>query len=165
MEQMAGQIMTKKLVKVRYDDSVRSAYQIMRERRIRHLPVSDELGELIGILSDRDLQRAMTPKAELSRGAEEEPEFDASFRVKDFMTWPVRSVSRDVTIEEVAQRMLNEKVSAFLVMDHGRNASGILTTDDLLKVLIHLLQKEPGRLQMSLASVMDEFRFPSGSWI
>ena len=162
MDKIAGEIMSKKLVTVRLDDSVRTAYQIMQDRRIRHLPVSDGRGEIVGILSDRDLQRAMTPKAELCRDFDDAVEFSESFLVKDFMTWPVRAVSKDVLIEEVARRMLREKVSAFLVMDHGHIAAGIVTTDDLLKLLIQLLQKEPHRLQMSLGSVLTEFGFMAG---
>jgi len=164
MDKVAGEIMSKKLVTVRLDDSVRKAYQIMQDRKIRHLPVSDGTGEIIGILSDRDLQRAMTPKTEISRDFEEAVEFDESFLVKDFMTWPVRTVSRGVLVEEVARRMLQEKVSAFLVMDPGHVASGIITTDDLLKLLIKLLQREPDRLRISLDSLMTDFGFSAGHW-
>lgn len=163
MDKSAGEIMTKKLVTVRWDDSVRKSYQLMQERRIRHLPVCDAKGDVIGILSDRDLQRAMKPNSDLERSLGVEPEFDESFQAKDFMNWPVRAVARDVPVEEVTQRMLSEKVSAFVVMDHGR-ASGIVTTDDLLKLLLSLLKKEPDRLGLSLGHVLDHYSFGSGHW-
>lgn len=158
MEKVVREIMSKKLVTVSFDDSVRKAYQIMQDLKFRHLPVVDDKGMVVGILSDRDLQRAMTPTADISRSFDDEVEFNEEFLVKDFMTWPVRAVSKDVTVEEVAQRMLKEKVSAFMVMDHGgRSASGIVTTDDLLKLLVKLLQKDPERLGLSLGSIMSEF--------
>ena len=81
--------------------------------------------------------------------------------IRDFMASPVRSISRDSAIEEVAQKMLNDKISAFLVMDHGKAVVGIVTTDDLLKLLVKLLQKEPGRPRIALDSVMSEFSLPS----
>ncbi len=164
MEKTTAEIMSKKLITVRLLDSVRKAYQIMKERQIRHLPVTDETGELIGILSDRDLQRAMTPKADLSREYDDQVEFDENFLVKDFMTWPALFVSRELPVAEVAQRMLSEKVSAFLVIDHGRMASGIVTTDDLLKLLIQLLQADPQRLKLSIDSIIHEFGINSGHW-
>ena len=158
MDKVANEIMSKSLITVKLDDSVRKAYQIMKDRRIRHLPVSDKSGEIIGILSDRDLSRAMTPSNNISKGYDDEVEFNDSFLVRDFMNWPVQTISREVPVEEVARRMLNEKISAFLVMDEGgRRTAGIVTTDDLLKLLIELLQKEPGRLRLSLDAVMTDF--------
>jgi acetoin utilization protein AcuB len=155
MDKTASQIMSKKLITVRYDDSVRKAYQLMQDKKIRHLPVSDERGAVIGILSDRDLQKAMRPQQDV--------EFDDALLVKDFMSWPVRTIAKSVSVEHVTTRMLNEKVSALLVVDHAHGAAGIITTDDLLKLLLTLLQKEPGWLQMSLDSAIERFGFSSAN--
>jgi len=164
MEKIAGNIMSKKLIMVNYGDSVRKAYQIMQERKIRHLPVCDDGGAIIGILSDRDLQRAMTPTTAKENGMEDGVEFNESFLAKDFMSWPVRSISKDVSVEDLAKRMLIEKVSAFLVTDHNRVALGIVTTDDLIKLLIELLKKEPDHLKHSLNAIISEFGFNSRQW-
>ncbi len=153
MERNAAEVMSKRLVTVRWDDSVRKAYQLMQDRQIRHLPVCDVKGEVIGILSDRDLQRAMKPNVEIVRDFEEGVEFEESHLAKDFMTWPVRAIDGEVPVVDVAQRMLSEKVSAFIVVEH-KQAVGIVTTDDLLKLLVRLLQKEPSQLRMSLATAL-----------
>lgn len=158
-EQVAD-VMSKKLITVRLEDSVRTAYQIMQDRKIRHLPVCDDQGTVIGILSDRDLQRAMTPNSG------EDPEFDEDFEAQDFMAWPVQTITPDVSIEAVALKMLNEKMSALLVVgsgaDHG--PKGIITTDDLLKLLVKLLQNEPERLVLKLESILDDIGFSSAHW-
>mgnify|MGYP003348804238 CR=1 FL=1 len=51
--------MTRSLLTVRWNLSLEDAWKMMKERSIRHLPVLDAEGGLIGILSDRDVKRAM----------------------------------------------------------------------------------------------------------
>ena len=164
IEPHTREIMSKKLITIRYEVSLRTAYQVMNERKIRHLPVTDEKEEIIGILSDRDLQRAMSPSREVLNYTVTDPEFDNSFQVKHFMSWPVKTVTDSDPVEEVARRMLKEKVSAFLVHDRHGLARGIVTTDDLIKLLIRLLEKDPHRIKHSLDSMMDEINFSAGNW-
>lgn len=152
MQDTAHDIMSKKLVTVRMTDSVRTAYEIMQERKIRHLPVVDAMGEIIGILSDRDLQRAMKPKKSPDF---DEIEFNKTHTTQDYMSWPARSVPEDIEIAALTQLMLNEKMSALLVKAVGSHnrVRGIVTTDDLLKLLLQLLEKDPSRAKASLGSV------------
>jgi acetoin utilization protein AcuB len=147
--------MTKKIMTIGLNDSVRKAYQIMTERKIRHLPVVDKNGDVVGILSDRDLQRAMTPtKSENS--FEVSVEFDPVFEVKDFMSWPVRTVLDDTSIRDVALQILNEKISAVIVIGYGHSYRGIITTDDLIKYLISLMSKDPGSLRLKISQFIDD---------
>lgn len=164
MEKRTADVMSKDLVTVVMGAPLSDAFVLMRDRRIRHLPVTDEAGEVIGILSDRDISRAMTPDPEMGPSHVEDAQFDPSYRARDFMTWPVRSVIEDVPVQEVARRMLKEKVSAFLVVDRTRQIRGIVTTDDLLKLLIRLLDKEPGGLSLSLNSMVQDWGFTAGNW-
>lgn len=163
MVHTASEIMTKKAVTVRWLESIRTAYQMMCERKIRHLPVVDESGTLIGILSDRDLHRAMLPQTEIARAGswdqKGEPEFDSESRVKDFMSWPVSTVSRNVSVQDVAAKMLKEKLSAVLVTDSDHGRFGIITTDDLLKLLLTLLESEPSGVKRPLDSLIHELAF------
>jgi acetoin utilization protein AcuB len=157
MKHSTHEIMSAKLVTIHYQAPVTDAYRLMKERNIRHLPVVDDEGQVVGLMSDRDVQRAMKPKKGVRLEESLSYEFDPQFEVKDFMSWPVRSVEESVHVVEVAQRMLSEKVSAFLVMSAHRHPVGIVTTDDLLRLLISLMTKEPGGLRHSLSSLLDEF--------
>lgn len=148
----AQEIMSSKLITIHFEASVAEAHELMTARKIRHLPVVDDDGAVVGLLSDRDVQRAMSPKK-----STQDFDFDPSFQVKSFMSWPVRAVEEHEPVADVARRMLAEKVSAFLVFSAHQAPVGIVTTDDLLRLLISLLHKDPSGLRLSLNSIMDEY--------
>ena len=156
MTEPVHQIMSKKLVSLQLTDSVRKAYQVMHERNIRHLPVVDRTGNIIGILSDRDLKMAMTITQEALLGDESMIEFDPDLKVESFMSWPVKSISLDASIYEATQVMLKNKISAILVVDDHQRIKGIVTTDDLLKLLLKLLEKNPSSYSQNLESFVDD---------
>lgn len=134
----AYSVMSKHLVTVGYEDNLESAYEKMQKRKIRHLAVVDDLGAVIGVISDRDIQRAMKPR---KNKLEIEYTFSPKHRVKDYMSFPALHVPFDMDVEEIVTKMLKDKVSAFLVVD--RNAPvGIVTTDDLLRLLASYLRKD-----------------------
>jgi CBS domain-containing protein len=147
---VAGESMSGSLVMIDQDEGMKTAYERMHKHRIRHLPVKNDQGEIIGMLSDRDVQRAMISEIRHEGSSEkftsETIKFDPDARVRDYMSWPVLTIERETDLCAVADRMLREKVSAFLVQSEGRTV-GIITTDDLLKVLVDLLAdpKTPAR--------------------
>ncbi len=157
-----GEISSSKLVTIRLDSTVVEAQTLMSERRFRHLPVVNELGEIVGILSDRDVQRASTV-ARTPNSVEFTQTLDPKILVKDFMSWPVHSVTSDITVRDVALRMLNEKISALMVKDVNGILRGIVTTDDLIRYLISLLDKDPSRLRLAVDAVFEEFS-SAGNW-
>jgi acetoin utilization protein AcuB len=139
MRKTVDESMTRDLVTVRWDENLERAYLKLKESRIRHLPVIDGEGNLVGIISDRDFQRAMrNDSRDFSSLRMIEADFDPQDRVADFMSWPVRGVSHDIQLQEVTTRMIDEKISAFVVLD-GHRVTGIITSEDLLRVLADLL--------------------------
>ncbi|MBI3556265.1 MAG: CBS domain-containing protein [Deltaproteobacteria bacterium] len=148
-KKLARESMSKKLVTINFNENMETACKRMRKRKLRHLPVCDDTGEIVGMLSDRDVQRAMISEIKHeppSPASSESIEFDPEARVRDYMGWPVLTIEQDSDIRLVAERLLQEKVSALLVTN-GRATVGIVTTDDLMKVLIDLLgdPKTPAR--------------------
>ncbi|MFN7685048.1 MAG: HPP family protein [Oligoflexia bacterium] len=155
MEKIAADWMSKRLVTVGADDPLSKCLELMRDNRIRHLPVLDRLGSVIGILSDRDLQRALVrlgDEPEIIRD-ESTYEFKEGETAQDYMSWPVETVSDDVPIQTVATRMLRTKVSALLVKNERGHINGILTTDDLLKMLVNILRRQPEGATATLRSI------------
>lgn len=124
--------MTKTLITIRWNESIEKAFQKMEEFRIRHLPVVDKDDFVVGIISDRDVNRAMNT---------ERPGFDESVLVGDFMSWPAITVDEKASIADVAEGMVDEKVSAFLVTRNGNEVVGIVTSEDLLGYLAKQLRE------------------------
>lgn len=128
--------MSPNLIVVRWDEAIDHAYGLMQAHELRHLPVVSDRKEIIGLISDRDFQRAMhfgpNPTFEnrfLNLG------FDPDSKVFEFMSWPVEMIDDHHSIAEAAQVMLEKKISSLVVTRDGR-AVGILTTEDLLRALI-----------------------------
>ena len=129
------------LVTVKTQTSLLEAFRKMTHFRIRHLPVLDETEQLVGIISDRDVQRALNVEVWVGPGKTriEDCQFD-NYIVEDFMSWPVRTVSSSASVSEIAQLMVKEKISFVMIFDE-ENRIGIVTHEDLLTVLIDLLSK------------------------
>ncbi|RZA04835.1 MAG: CBS domain-containing protein [Proteobacteria bacterium] len=124
--------MTRSMVTVSYDKSIEEAYAMMQQWGVRHLPVRDARGKIVGILADSDIYRAMSPRT---------PPFEPSQTVGDYMSWPAITIDEATPIADVAEAMIVEKVSAFLVTKGGAEPSGIVTNEDLLRVLQRALDE------------------------
>lgn len=122
-------IMTNHIITVPYGTSLFEASELMKEKRIRHLPIRDNDTGVVGILSQRDLQYVPDSK---------------NLSVELFMSSPVEFVDQEVSVQHAIFKMLETKISCLLVIGSGNEVMGILTTDDLLWHLAHLLsaQKE-----------------------
>jgi len=127
-------IMTSNVVTIHAKESMASAYSVMSNKGIRHLPVVDDRNSVIGILSDRDVQLAMNVKR--TNKLQQSITLDNGLLVEEFMNWPVFVVGEETSVKKVAEEMLSQKVSAFLVQDHTGQMKGIITTDDLLKLFL-----------------------------
>jgi len=153
-------LVTKNLITVQIGEKMTRAADLMRRSRIRHLPVLDELGRLVGILSDRDVNRAIkTLNAGVTEGSYA---FDDAHLVQHFMSWPVKAVSSQDTVGFVASQMIDEKISSFIVFDDASMApTGIITTEDLLRYLLRLVDKESVPLDVSVRSVFEFLAVPT----
>ena len=129
----AKNTMTRTLKTISWKESMEEAASLMDDYRIRHLPVTDESNKIIGILSDRDVNRAMNPKR---------PGFAPGTLVKDFMSWPVSSVEETRSLRDVAEGMVNDKISAVLVTGVNNKVVGIITSEDLLRYLMQVMKDE-----------------------
>lgn len=116
--------------------TVQEAIALARARGVRHLPVVED-GQLVGIVSDRDLKRALVPEAAASRLAGL-GDLAARLTVTDIMTRSVTTIGPTFAVEDAARVMLRERISALPVLDGGRLV-GIVTETDLLALLVRAL--------------------------
>jgi acetoin utilization protein AcuB len=118
-------VMSTDLVTVAPHESARRAYEIMRDRRIRHLPVLAD-GRLVGVLSDRDLRPVL-----LSPGL-------AGATVGELMSESLTTIAPDAPVEDAASLLVVKKIGCLPVVA-GERLVGIVTETDLLAVLVELL--------------------------
>ena len=113
--------------------SLPEAIRLVQHRGIRHLPVVED-DRLVGIVSDRDLKRAMASSATSLERHELRYLLD-TVTVDEIMTRAVITVGRMFPIEEAARIMVKEKVSALPVTEQGR-LIGIVTETDVLELFV-----------------------------
>lgn len=162
MKKTAQEIMSDNLITIDLNETVLAAYQLMQKKRIRHLPVIDDARMFVGILSDRDIQRCIRfDRHSQSRLLDVELNLDPKIKVAEVMSWPVREVDGETSVREIALSMLNEKLSSMLVTCQYSGKRGIVTTDDMLRLLISLLDKDPTRLRLAVNGILEDASFSS----
>jgi acetoin utilization protein AcuB len=127
-------IMTRPVAHVALDDSLDTIRRVFEERRFHHVIVVHER-RLVGIISDRDLLRHVSPFA----GTPSERSLDAASlrrRAHQIMTRAVRTIAPVATVEEAARMLLSHGISCLPVVEDGDRCIGIVTTRDLLRSLV-----------------------------
>lgn len=130
----AKDMMTTVPTTISADASLMTAYTLMKEQGIRHLPVIDASGKSIGMISDRDVQRAM--RVEKTGPISQSVSLDVDRSVEEFMSWPVYAVAESTPVRRLVEEFLAQKVSAFVVENQQGQLKGIVTTDDVLKLYL-----------------------------
>jgi acetoin utilization protein AcuB len=131
--------MTQPVATVHSDALARGAAELMRARRIRHLPVVDRGGRLVGIVTDRDLRQVIFDPAIRDR-AGQVADVLAAITVRDVMTWAVVTVRPGTEIRDAARVMYEQKIGALPVVE-GEKVVGILSEADVLKVFQKVLEQ------------------------
>jgi CBS domain-containing protein len=108
----------------------------MHAARIRHLPVVDAAGRLLGIVTDRDLRHHLfSPAVFPALGMTSIDTLLAAAQVADLMATDVVTVRPEQSLGEAAQVMLMKKVGSLPVIEAGR-VVGILTETDMLRMIV-----------------------------
>ena len=124
-------LMTSNVVTTRQDNSVATAYELMLENRFRHLVVLNEEGDLVGLLTHRDLLRhALIERAELPLGLQRS--VLRRIRVEEVMTSEVETVEPGQWLHEAAQLMFENKYGCLPVVE-DEQVVGILTESDFVR--------------------------------
>lgn len=139
--------MVTELITVEPDLTIYEAKKLMEEKNIRHLPVVNKEGFLVGIVSDRDMRSAM-PSTRLRK-----PDYQTTldkiggFPISDIMTEKPLTIYPYYTLQDTLLVMQKKKVGALPVVDEDGKLKGILSTRDLLRAFVNVLNiDEPGTL-------------------
>ena len=164
--------MTPNPVTVADDSSFENALHLMKEKKIRRLPVVDKHGHLAGIIADRDLFAA-SPSPATSLSIFEAHYLLSKMQIKDMMTKRLIAVGDDCPIEEAARIMVDHKIGSLPVLRENKMV-GIITDTDIFKTFVEILGgREPGlRLTLdvtegkgALAAIANEIAREDGNII
>ena len=127
-------VMSRSPKTLRRNDRVSLADDLMKQERIRHLPILDDEGEtLVGIVSQRDMFRGALAQA-LGYGETAQRRMLGLLVLKEVMTSRVVTVGPDATLSEAARTMVDRKIGCLPVVEDGKLV-GILTESDFVEIL------------------------------
>ncbi len=129
-------LMSRDVATVGLSDSCQEAVARMVRRKIRHLPVVERDGRLVGVVTDRDLRhRLFEPRVLKEIGTVSVDQILKTVLVKEIMSAPVVTVGPQDELETAARTMLEDKVGSLPVVENGR-VVGIITETDLLRQIV-----------------------------
>jgi acetoin utilization protein AcuB len=124
-------IMSRPVITVSMDDTLETVRGLFQEERFHHAVVVEE-GKVVGVVSDRDLLRNISPFA--GRFAERAQDAQSLQRkVHQVMTRRLVSIAPDAPIARAAETMLLQRVSCLPVLDEAGACIGIVTLRDILR--------------------------------
>ncbi|MBS4208707.1 acetoin utilization AcuB family protein [Bacillus sp. FJAT-50079] len=126
------QIMTTDVAVLKPTDTIRLAIQIMRDRKIRHLPLVNDQQEVIGLVTDRDIKMATPTMLE-------------GEMIKEIHNMPLSSImTKNVItghpldfVEEITVLFYDYKIGCLPIVNAGKLV-GIVTSTDLLHTMVEL---------------------------
>jgi acetoin utilization protein AcuB len=134
---LVGEKMTANPATIGREATVPEALALMREKKVRRLPVLDGRGKLIGMVSEKDLLYA-SPSPSTTLSAWEIPSILNGLKVEKVMSAKIVSVAEDTPLEEAARIMADLKIGGLPVL-RGGDLVGIITETDIFRSLLHLL--------------------------
>ena len=124
-------IMQRNVIKISAGERLSTVEDIMTLGRVRHMPVVRG-GELVGVVSERDLLRASLSNVH-HFGSEERRAFLYVVEIARVMSQPPIVIGPHETVEEAAQVMAEEKIGCLPVIENGSKLVGLITETDLLR--------------------------------
>ena len=149
----AKDVMTRNIVSVQPDATVLQAARLMLQHHISGLPVIDQAGKLVGVLSEGDFLRRQETRTERRRSRWLEflmgpgrtaAEYTHSHgsKVSEVMTGEVHTVGEDTSLEDIVELMEHKRIKRVPVL-HGSEVVGIVTRSNLMHAMVSLARKAP----------------------
>jgi acetoin utilization protein AcuB len=146
---LVGDWMSKNVATVTEDVSMLKAGRIMRDKKIRRLPVVDKAGRLVGIVSERDL-KAASPSSATTLDMYEMTYLLSELRINGIMTREPLSIRPTDTVERTALIMRDRKIGSLPVVDETGKVVGIITDTDIFRLFVSITGIDQDGIQIGL---------------
>ncbi|MCB9846007.1 MAG: CBS domain-containing protein [Phycisphaeraceae bacterium] len=135
-------IMSRDVVTVSMDDSLRTVQRLFQEHAFHHLVVVED-GRVVGVISDRDLLKNVSPfMGKMGEQSRDRATLDR--RVHQIMSRRLVSVGEGTSLADASLQMLNHRVSCLPVLDANGACRGIVTWRDMLIWSLRGMQADRG---------------------
>jgi CBS domain-containing protein len=124
-------VMQRKVVTISAGERLSTVEDIMTLGRVRHMPVVHG-GELVGVVSERDLLRASLSQLGDS-GSAQRRAFLHAVEIARVMSKPPIVIGPEERVEEAARVMAERKIGCLPVLDGARRLVGLVTETDVLR--------------------------------
>lgn len=131
---MVRDVMTQRIHSVPPDATVRRTLDLMLRRKLQAVPVVGDKGEVLGMITDSDIMRALLPQIPRAGQADQPGPAPQEKYVRDIMTRSVLCVSEELGVSEVASMMLNKDVEQLPVVNAG-SIAGMVYRRDIIRKL------------------------------
>ncbi len=134
---LVGERMSKPVITVRPETTMPEALDLMHKEHVRRLPVVNQRGEMVGIVTETNLLKA-SPSQATSLSIYELNYLLSKLTIDRIMTRKVVTITEDTPLEEAARIMADNNFSGLPVM-RGKELVGIITETDLFRVFLEML--------------------------
>jgi len=139
-QELVSDWMTKEVITIAPETTVKEAHDIMNEKSIRRLPVVSQ-NKVVGIVTLGDIRGAEPSKA-TSLSVWEMNHLLANLKVFEIMTRNPATIHEDESIGEAARIMLEKKFSGLPVVDDSKHLLGIITESDIFRLVVNEWHKD-----------------------
>lgn len=130
---LAEDVMSSPAVSLPSDATLLETQHLFQQRRFRHVPVTNDQGQVLGIVSDRDIWRGVADPTLYKSAGSVDPARTTIFYC---MSHPVLVAKPETEIRGIARVMLEEHVGAMPIVSKTGRLLGIITRSDILRLLI-----------------------------
>lgn len=132
-----GEVMSKNIISVSAEDRLIHARRVIIDNKIGRLLVTGDNGELVGIITSKDIIRALMDFKKHTPEKYQKTQIKNLY-VEDIMSGNVSAVSRDDTIADVAGKMMETGFNGYPVVNDNNEVIGIITQTDLLALVAEI---------------------------
>lgn len=155
----AKDVMSRPVLTVRPDDSIEQAAALLTSNNIAAAPVVDAAGDLVGMVSERDLLQGRVSRMSVAAQGQPGPG-ERPVAVADVMTKNVVVMPLDADLADVADAMLHNDMRSVPVVDEMAQLTGIISRRDILRSVV----RTDDTVQLEVQHRLDEYAGGERRW-